>query len=113
MTNKYTLKDMYKWSIERGYIDSRNMVLSVEYDLPDKEHVFISKRIHSPDPDNAQAEIIKAMDQIKQENPEVFVDHENITDVFNDALKRIESLSDDELFDFSMSIQAIVASDDD
>lgn len=97
MTNKYTLKDLYRWSIDPDHDNSRNMVLSVEYDLHNQEQVFTSKTIHSPDAQDAQAEIVKAMDKIKQENPELFTDYVSLTEAFDAALSKIESLSNNQL----------------
>ena len=113
MTNKYTLKDMYKWSIEFDFDDSRDVALSVVYDLHDQEYVFLTRIIHSPKASDAQAEIVKAMDKIKQDNPELFADYVSLTDIFNDALNEIESLDDIQLSEISMSTQALAVSDDD
>ena len=113
MTNKYTLKDPYEWRIERDYDNRHNMVLSAIDDSGGEEDLLLTRTIHSPNPQYAQAEIVKAMDKIKQDNPELFADYVSLTDIFNDALNEIESLDDIQLSEISMSTQALAVSDDD
>lgn len=113
MTNKYTLKDPYEWRIERDYDNRHNMVLSAIDDSGGEEYLLLTRTIHSPKPDNALVEIIKAMEKIKDEHPELFADYVSLTDIFNDALNEIESLDDIQLSEISMSTQALAVSDDD
>lgn len=97
MSNKYTLKDPYKWEIHRSNYYKNVVNLAVVYSGDGKKVIQKIQTIPSPGVFNAKGNIVKAMDDIKNSNPELFEDYDDITDTFNAALAKIETLSDIQL----------------
>lgn len=96
-TNKYTLKDPYKWNIHQSSNQLSDINLAVVYAVNGNTIVDSFRTIRSPKAFNAKREIVKAMDDIKCANPELFQDYTDIIDAFNEALTEVEHLNDIQL----------------
>ena len=113
MTNKYTLKDPYEWHIARSIGHCNDMELSIRYRSGEHTVISASRTIHSPKPHNAQTEIVFAMDRIKENHPELFQDYESLTDSFDKALKKIDTLNDIQLSEILCTTAALALTDHD
>lgn len=97
MSNKYTLKDPYKWEIKQSEYYTSDISLAVVYEMDDHTVIKKSRKIPRPEACQAREVIVTAMEAIKYDNPELFEDYDCLIDTLREALTETETLSDIQL----------------